>query len=268
MALDQRIYQGAQDYNNCTSWCFRIVAASCLATDIIAKKEPHRYTARPGTAGIYSYRGHASDTGMAVYLGAEAIHTKGIGLEIDYPGIADLSTEAKDERAGVEWGRNGPPAAFREAVAGDLIEQTSEVTDEEALLDILHAGHFVATGSTITGSGAGDPVSTAGSIGGHAQALIGYDDTDEFRAWYQQTTGKTLTGWVGIFDQSWPPNWLTVKNWPEHLWGPRPEGAFVLRGSDVMRMTKTQYGAAIACSAAKGFPLLELPPWQDALSWL
>lgn len=268
MALDRRIYQGAQDYNNCTSWCYRAVAGSCLAVDIVAKKELHAYKARPGTAGIYSWRGHASDTGMAVYLGAEAVHIHGIGLEIDYPGVADLSTEAKDELAGVNWGRSGPPAAFREAVKGNVIEQTSEVTEEEALLDILHAGHFVATGSTITARSTGDPVSTAGSVGGHAQALIGYDDTDEFRDWYRETTGKKLTGWVSIFDQSWHPDWIMVRNWPDHLWGPKPEGAFVLPGRDVMRMTNTKYGAAIACSKVAGFPVLDLPPWQDALHWM
>ena len=268
MVLDPKILQGAQDYNNCTSWCFRAVAGCCLAVDIAARKELHAYKARPGTAGIYSWRGHASDTGMAIYLGARAIHQHGIGLEINYPGIADLSTEAKDELAGVQWGRSGPPAAFREAVKGDRIEQTSEVTEEEALLDILHAGHFVGTGSTITARGAGDPISPAGSVGGHAQALIGYDDTDEFRDWYKQTTGKKLDGWVGIFDQSWHPDWITVKNWPDHLWGPKPEGAFVLRGSDVLRMLNTRYGAAIACSKVAGFPVLDLPPWQDALNWM
>jgi len=269
MHLDRRILTGAQDYNNCTAWCFRAVAGCALATDLIADGREAEYRARPGTAGIYSYRGHSSDTGMEVYLGAMAINQHGVGFEIDYPGVADLSTEAADERAGVQWGRSGPPTAFREAVKDCLIEQASEVTDEDAILDILYAGHFVGTGSTITSAPTGDPVSAITAVGGHAQAMIGYDDTDEFRDWYRQTTGKTLTGWVAIFDQSWPPAACTkVTNWPEHLWGPMPDGAFVLRGNDAMKMTDTQYGAAIACSKRLEYPVLDLKPWRDTLSWM
>jgi len=261
MRLDSKILHGAQDYNNCTSWCFREVAGCAIACDLA-------YIARPGTAGIYGYRGSRADNGMAIYLGATAIHEHGVGLEIDYPGVADLSTEAADERAGVQWGGSGPPQAFRDAVAGLTIEQASEVTEEDAILDILQAGHFIGTGSTLTADSPGDPVSRLTSIGGHAQAMIGYDDTDEFRQWYQQTTGKRLDDWVAIFDQSWPPGWIKMENWPDHLWGPRPDGAFVLRGQDAMKMVDTRFGAAIACSKRKEYPVLDLKPWKEVLGWL
>ena len=42
----------------------------------------------------------------------------------------------------------------------------------------------------------------------------------------------------------------------------------MLPGRDVLRMLNTKYGAAIACSKVAGFPVLELPPWQDALDWM
>jgi hypothetical protein len=91
---------------------------------------------------------------------------------------------------------------------------------------------------------------------------MGYDDTDEFREWYREKTGKRLNDWVGIFDQSWGDDWLRVNDWPEHLWGPRPGGAFVLEGSVVAsRMLDTRYGEAIAMSRVEGFPMLELPDW-------
>jgi len=292
MRLDPHIFEGAQNYNNCSAWATREGVGAAIAVDVIARKELHRYVARPGTAGIYAYRGQnvpryneidpalarrrrrrgqpgRSDSGMSIYLGAAVVHKYGIGLEIDYPGIADLSTEAADELAGVRWGGSGPPGNFRQEVAGDRIGQIATVDDEEALLDLLYAAHFTVTGSTITAGGPGDPISPAGGVGGHAQLLAGYDDTDEFRDWYREVTGKRLTEWVGIFDQSWPANWLKVEHWPEHLWGPRPEGAFVLRGRDVLRMIDTRYGRAVAMSKVVGFPVLELPPWDEALSsWI
>lgn len=269
MHLDRRILTGAQDYNNCTAWCFRAVAGCAIATELMATGRTDEYKSRPGTAGIYSYRGSRADSGMAIYLGAMAISEKGIGYEINYPGVADLSTEAADEHYGVSWGGSGPPAVFRGMVADNLIGETSEVTDEDAIMDILYAGHFIGTGSTLTASATGDPVSTVRSIGGHAQALIGYDDSDEFRAWYAEATGKRLSTWVGIFDQSWPPSACTrITNWPEHLWGPMPDGAFVLAGPDVMRIVDTKFGAAIACSSRKEYPILDLKPWKEVLGWL
>jgi hypothetical protein len=133
----------------------------------------------------------------------------------------------------------------------------------------MYAGHFIITGSTITSSATGDPVSSAAGVGGHAQAMIGMDDTDEFREWYRQTTGKTLNDWVGIFNQSWPLGACTkVSNWPRDLWGPMPYGAFVLPGKVVMRMVDTQYGSALAVSRRKAYPALDLKPWKEVLGWL
>jgi hypothetical protein len=223
----------------------------------VANGEAHRYEARPGTWSIYAYRGSRSDSGMTLADVARALHTGGIGLEKTYPGY-DLSTQALDEAAGVKWG-TGLPKDLAALIAHDLIEQVSEVQETDAVLDILNAGHFILTGSTRTAGGAGDPVSPIGPVGAHAQALIGYDDTEEFREWYAQKTGKTLTEGVLIFDQSWG-DWLKVTNWPEHLWGPKPEGAFVLKISQGMQLV-TQWGQAIAFSKVAGFPLLELPDW-------
>lgn len=200
---------------------------------------------------------------MTLGDGAAAVHEIGFGAEKSYlDGKYDLSTQSKDEAAGVRWGGSGLPSDLREVVKDNLIEQVSTVQDEEAVKDLLFGGHFINTGSTRTAGGPGDPVSPMGPVGGHAQALIGYDDTDEFRAWYRQTTGKTLTDWVAIFDQSWGPDWLNVTNWPEKLWGPRPEGAFVLKGRDAMQLV-TMWGEALAFCRVKGFPLRKLPDWAS-----
>ncbi len=257
--LDPRIFQGNQQYNNCCAWCYREIGGACIAVDKIEFGDLHSYTARPGTAGLYANRGSRADQGMAMSEGAEAIHNIGITLEMAYPNY-DLSTQAKDERAGVDWGATGIPSDLLELVKNDRIEQISIVQEEEAVLDILYGGHFIATGSTRTAGGNGDPVSKIGRIGGHAQAMIGYDDTDEFRGWYEEKTGQKLNDWVGIFDQSWGEDWISVTNWPTHIWGPRPEGAFVLKGKDAMELV-TIWGEAFALSKVMGFPMRELPDW-------
>lgn len=256
--LDPMIFKGSQRYNNCTAWATREIVGACIALDKVGRGEAHSYKKRPGTASPYANRGTRADSGMAISEGAEAVHQIGITLEIEYPGY-DLSSQSLDEAAGVKWGASGLPRDLWDLVKEDLVEQVSNVQEEEAVLDILYGGHFILTGSTKTAGGTGDPISPIESIGGHAQALIGYDDTQEFKDWYKQKTGKTLTDWVGIFDQSWG-EWLTVNNWPDHLWGPKPEGAFVLKGSDAMRLI-TIWGEALAMSKVKGFPLLTLPDW-------
>jgi hypothetical protein len=260
MKLDSRILSGAQNFNNCAAWTAREIAGCCLAVDKVANGEAHGYTGRPGTAVPYGNRGTRADTGMTLRDAVLAVHNVAIGCEVSYlNGKYDLSSQSLDERAGVKWGGSGVPKDLVEVIKGDLIEQASEVQEESAVQDLLYAGHFIETGSTRTAGGPGDPISPIGSIGAHAQALIGYDDTEEFRDWYQQTTGKRITEAVYIFDQSWG-EWLKVTNWPEHLWGPRPEGAFVLLAKHAMQLVQ-QWGEAIAMSKVAGFPLLNLPDW-------
>ena len=260
MNVDSTIFTGSQQYNNCCAWAVREGAGFCLAMDIVGRHELHEYTKRPGTAGPYANRGSRADQGMTLSDGAAAVHQIGITLETEYPGY-DLSTQDLDESAGVKWGAHGIPAALRELVQGNLIEQVSNVQEKEAVQDILYGGHCIVTGSTRTANDTkpGDPISSLTRIGGHAQLMIGYDDTDEFRDWYYQTTGNRLNDWVGIFDQSWG-DWLEINNWPIQFWGPRPQGAFVLKGSDAMELI-TIWGEALAFNAVKGFDLLELPDW-------
>jgi hypothetical protein len=265
MKLDPTILSGAQDYNNCCAWATREITGCCIAVDLLERGEAHTYTKRPGTGVTYSFRGSRSDSGMALYDAGRVVHTVGIQLEMSYlNGQYDLSNEAKDQSFGVKYGRNGAPKDLLEVIKGDLIETVANIQEEEAVLDILFSGAFILTGSTRTAGGAGDPISNAGPIGAHAQALLGYDDTEEFREWYQKATGNRLTDWVGIFDQSWFPDWIGMSNWPEHLWGPRPEGAFVLSGRDTMQMI-TEWGEALAMSSVKGFPLRRLPDWGTGL---
>jgi hypothetical protein len=256
----QRSLRGSQDYGNCTAWSLREIVGCEWATDIKARGEAQEYTRRPGTAVPYASRGHGGQ-GSALSTLVNVVHRKGVQVEQVYcDGKYDLSTESADEAAGNRrFGMNGPPTCILDEIAEDRIEQVSHVPDPEAALDVLAAGHFCFHGSTLTGQSSGDPVSGIRTIGGHAQAVIGYDDTDEFREWYREKTGRVLTEAVVIHDQSWG-QWNQLTNWPEHLWGVKPQGAWVITLSSFSRIVD-QWGDCYAISNVLGFPLLELPDW-------
>jgi hypothetical protein len=162
-----------------------------------------------------------------------------LGLQLMQPycgGKYDFSDEDTDEYYGNNWCRSGPPQDLIAVTSQNLLKTVSYLDDPgaDAVRDTLFNGGVLHTGSNTTGTN-GDPVGGTRRIGAHAQIAIGYDDTDEFRDWYKESTGKTISSrdFVVIWDQTWGPSWIRVTNWPTHLWGQQPEGAWVTKFSDV-----------------------------------
>lgn len=255
---------GAQSMGNCVAWAERELS-NTLVGMAIAAGDMRRMDYRHGTALVYGSRGTMSQ-GMDLGTAAQIVSTIGQSEEKDYGNGLDLSTQSLDENAGNKWGRGGPPQALKDAVKGDTIKKTWYIQDLTAdlLKDALYNEGVINTGSTWTGKGPANPV-CAGlkSIGGHSQACLGYDDTDEFRAWYQQTAGSAVPAgeFAVIMDQSWPPNWIALTNWPEHLWGPRPEGAWVLWFKHFVQLCGGRYGECQAQTGVNGFVPRRLPDW-------
>ena len=268
MMLDPIAFTGFQDFGNCTAQMYAEDVGEVYGVDIVVKGEPHEYVAWPGTAVTYGHRGTSSQ-GMALSTGANVVHNIGIQLRIEYlDGKYDFREEDTDETYGNGWGRTGVPRDLLDAVSGNVMEQVSRIQEEEACLDVLYNGGAIGHGSTLTARPVGALVSPLQAIGGHAQAWIGYDDTDEFRDWYRETTGNRINDWVGINDQSWGRwNDFDESLWPTHLWGPRPEGAWVVTGRNQMNIINN-WGDAYALSNLIGFPAREIPPWQEAFDWL
>jgi hypothetical protein len=260
MKVHPQTLAGSQDYGNCTSWMTREMTGTLMAIAHLLGTAQHPED-RPGTAVVYGSRGHSSQ-GMALSTAMSVIHNKGIQLEAAYcDGRYDLSTERADESAGNSWGRSGPPGCILEAIHNDRVDQVSAVRDVDAAMDLLASGYPIGTGSTLTG-GSGDPICSLKRIGGHAQACLGYDDTDEFRDWYKQATGKTLREAVFLMDQSWG-NWNSLSHYPEHLWGPACEGLWVVTRSDFGKIIN-DWGNAYAIADLVGFPLREIPDWGSS----
>lgn len=260
-----RALRGSQDYGNCTAWMAREMVGVCYGIDIVARGELHRYYARPGTAVIYGSRGWSSQ-GMALSTAMETIHNDGIQLETLYcDNKYDLRNEQDDESYGNRWGRSGPPKCILEEIKGDRMDYVGQVSGGiDAVKDLLYAGYAIATGSTLTGRGPADPVCRGlKSIGGHAQACIGYDDTDECRD-YLKSVGRDIGSDCVIFmDQSWGPNWISLSNWNEQLWGEAPEGVWPITGSDFLRIYN-QWKDVWAINNVLGFPLRKLPDWGSS----
>jgi hypothetical protein len=205
-----------------------------LGVSIFLLKKPFEWEG-PGSTVFYSRRGHCG-AGMDLSIAAAAHLEDGALWRKQYlGGKYDLRDSTKDQQVGMQNCRSPKSsladlwAEARKTPVGNVARFSGDAWEA---CDILYAGGALHTGSTATAARDGDPVSSGARVGPHAQTCIGYDDTEEFRRWYQSTTGKRLTEPVFIFDQTWGAAPYIKKNWPAHLWGKATPGMFVLRWSD------------------------------------
>lgn len=255
---------GSQSFGNCVAWAKREISNTILGMNI-ATGDLGRVTHRHGTALVYGLRG-SSGQGMSLSDSFETVTKIGQSEEKNYEGIADLSTQALDENAGNKWGRGGPPDALAKAVSGDTLRKAWMIESPTAdiIRDILWNEGCVDTGSSYTAAGPCNPIAKGlKGIGGHDQAYLGYDDTDEFRELHAKTTGQKLSAseFVVFMDQSWGPSWIDLSNWYETLWGPRPEGMVCLLSSDALRLCGGRSGEAWGVVGAAGFLPPRMPDW-------
>lgn len=209
-----------------------------LGVEIFLLRKPYTWEG-PGSTAFYAWRGHCGQ-GMNLGTAAASHLAQGTAWRKAYlGGKYDLRDTLADQRLGMANCRNPSQllqdlwAETRETPVG-TVARFDGGADEA--MDVLFAGGALHTGSTATAARDGDPVCSGGRVGSHAQTCIGYDDTQEFRDWYKQQTGKTLTEPVFMFDQTWGANPYIKSNWPAHLWGRPTPGMFCLRWSDARRL--------------------------------
>lgn len=263
LKLHRQCFTGAQEYGNCVAASLGWAGLNLLSgVQILGMKKPFEFTDVYGTALVYATR-RSPGAGMTLSTAARTSTQMGTQTRSLYcDGKYDLRKEDEDEYWGDRWGKTGgPPDDLVAETKRNLVTAVADMggAGGEAVQDVVYNGGFVHTGSTLTAADNADPVSSLRSIGGHAQTIIGYDDTDECRDWYKNKTGKALNDWFAIFDQTWGPGWITMRNWPTHLWGEYPEGAFVLKGQDAMRLVRSD---AYAYSAVKGFGPADIQDWS------
>lgn len=251
-------YSGSQSYGNCRAWSAKFASQTVLGMEIDSG-ELHRYDFRHGTALVYGSR-QSSSQGMSMSRGCEVMSQIGQSEQKDY-GFVDLSTQKKDEDYGNSWGRGGPPKQLIEAVAGDTVERAYwiESPTEELIKDLLYNQAAIDTGSTVTGRGPGNPLVGLESIGGHAQCCTGYDDTDECRARLKLKDSESVI----FMQQSWG-DWIEINNWPDDLWGTRPEGCWPITMENFLRLVRG-WNDSWCIVGINGFTGRKLPDWGSHL---
>lgn len=251
-------YSGNQDYGNCRSWSMKYSTMTCLGMDIAAG-DSHRTEYKHGTALVYGSR-QSSSQGMTMSRGCEVVTTIGQSEQKDY-GFIDLSDEDTEESYGNKWGSSGVPAELVAACKGDLIERAYWIEEPTAELikDLFYNQCTLDTGSTVTGSGPGNPLCGLKSIGGHAQAATGYDDTDECRARLKLPAGECVV----FMQQSWG-EWITINNWPIDLWGAKTMGCWPITMTNFLKLVRG-WNDTWCVVGLNGFVPRKLPDWGSGL---
>jgi len=232
--------------------------ATCTIVGMAAENgELVRTDVRHGTALVYGSR-QSSSQGMTMSRGAEVVTTIGQSEEKDY-GFIDLSDENTEEKYGNEWGRSGPPRQLIEACEADRIERAYHIDNPtpQLVMDLFYNEAVIDTGSTVTGKGPGSPLVGLKSIGGHAQVATGYDDRDETK----ERLG--IDEAVVFMQQSWG-NWIEIRNWPDDLWGPYPEGCWPITMSNFLKLVRG-WNDSWAIVGSQGFQPRRLPDWGSHL---
>jgi len=200
-------------------------------------------------AGWYegANRGYTAD-GQSLAQAALIYSQIGYALMVEYRGdgsqVADLNGDDNNEwLVWRKWTKDGGIPEWMEEITAERHPfHDGAITEFEGglreLRKVLAAGGFLQTGGTYTSGGPGDPISPVGRVGSHAQVCCGYDDSDQFRAWYKDRGGKLRNGdFPIVMHQTWGDRWsgwCPPENWPE-WWGIRPSGAWCWWASDLLR---------------------------------
>lgn len=200
----------------------------------------------PGASAWYAFRGHGGQ-GSTIPRAASVYLRYGYPLRRDYGNGWDLRDSVAEQRIGINNWRNPEQSLaylveqVKEYPVGKIEKLPSNFT-EEYVLDLLYYGCIIHFGGTLIGRTDGDPISSVGGVGPHAMIAFGMDDSDEFKRFYKEKTGKTLNESVILFDNTWGsgPQYIQ-KNFPTNLWGKQTGGMYVLKWSDAKRLIQNGY---------------------------
>lgn len=212
----------------------------------------------------YANRGYCSDgwSGSGIATVARRVGCA-FRTKYDLPGgSVDFTDDDKNEQIVARtWCRSGIPQWLVDHTSKNHGYEDGAITrfdgDHRAMLAILKAGGVLHAGGVRT-SGGPRPFAK-GSTGPHMQSTVGGDDTEECRRWFaDQGITWAADDFPIINHQTWGPGWrgeCADAYWPTHLWGPKPQGAWVT--SAKWWMSDVEYAWL---PLAKGFPAAGPPP--------
>ncbi len=189
----------------------------------------------------YADRGYCSDGWGGSGIAAVA-RRRGCAFRTKYQigsNSVDFTDDDKNENIVARtWCRSGIPEwLYSHTQANHAFEDGAITSFDGGLAELkkgLAAGGVAHAGGVRT-SGGSKPFTT-GRTGAHMQSTCGYDDTDEYRQWLKDKHNITLAAndFALINMQTWGSGWsgeTADQYWPTHLWGPKPEGAWVAKAS-------------------------------------
>ncbi len=185
----------------------------------------------PGSTVHYAFRGHSGQGAHLTTLAA-AYQKHGFAARTQYAGY-DLRDSSTDQRLGQQHWRD-PERSLASLWTQTAAKPIGRVAQFDGglpeLLDLLAAGGSLKTGSRITATRDGRPISRAATIGPHAQSIIGYDNSAEMRSALQVNEP------IFFFSQTWGPIRYVQSGWRNDWWGQPPQGVFILPWSVVRSM--------------------------------
>ena len=229
-------YTAAQDYGSC-------VDASCSEHETTmfgwraAQQQYNEIYIHPAAWYKYANRGYCSDGWSGSGIAAVARRV-GCAFRCKYElpgGTVDFTDDDENERiVARKWCRSGIPEWLAAHTSANHGYADGAITrydgDVAGLKKVMKAGGVLHAGGTRT-SGGPKPF-TPGRTGSHMQSVVGYDDTDECRKWFRDNHDIVIPDddFPIICHQTWGSGWRGEcgdSYWPKHLWGPKPQGAWV-----------------------------------------
>lgn len=241
----------SQDTGDCTSHGARNCVDGSRANEIVVAGEPDQWLSRGATEYIYAGRGH-SGAGMSPQR-ATLILAEGQLLRLDYREQGGPDLRAYNARIGMNQGRGGIPAPWRQVAQKQLAaKQWIAAQSVEEALDCMAAGFCGHAGSQFGSSPrlGPDGLNRKTTSWNHDMSHFGYDLTGE--VWREQVV-FVPNSW-GAWNQ---PNPVWVAN--QDVLGPWIPGMLVVPLGDFARhiiaARSAYYLGIIEGDAIKPLPL-------------
>lgn len=196
---------------------------------------------------LYWHRGHSDDGWYCAAAGNAMVKHTGAVVRKQYPEV-DL-TKLDPTLAGKYWQRSQIPDAVYEACNDNLFRDAAEVTDPDAIRDLLARGIGInSCGSEgFSNKRNADGVSERQGSWAHAMAIVGYDDRPDTHAKYGGPLLLVQNSWG-----QWNTGPRTVRGTEFQI----PEGCFWARWRDVR---KRSY---VAIAGLNGWRRRKLPDYS------
>jgi hypothetical protein len=247
-----------QDYGSCVD-CSKAEGCTGLFAWRVAQGGFNETFLFPDAWYNYADRGYCNDgwTGGGIATVARrfgcAFRTqyKLAGGEIDF-----TDDDVNEKICARQWCRTGAPQWLHDHTMANHAFDDGAITkfqgSKAEVKKAMKAGAFLHHGGTRT-SGGPKPF-TIGSTGPHMQTTCGYDDTDEARKFFRDKGFSIADDDFPVVNhQTWGPQWrgeTADEYWPS-WWGPKPEGAWIWRASDMLSRIGFEY---VWLPWVKGFP--------------